>query len=125
MGDKCWFALAAEEAWSAYLLAQILPRIEAGKTHSFRLEKQNTITVGKDLLELEINKKVQRLTSARISEIKVANDKIAIKEEGAREGWIFSEGVHSFSFNDMGNARTFLALVEEVFGIPVIAEKSL
>jgi hypothetical protein len=117
--DKYRFALAAEEGWSAYLLAAILPRIEAGETYLFRLQKRNSITVSKDFLELEINKKVQRLTSNQISEVKVANDKVALKEEGAREGWFHSEGVHSFSFSDLGNARVFLSLMEQEFGIPV------
>ena len=27
-----------------------------------------------------------------------------LKEEGAKEGWFLSEGVHSFSYSDLGNA---------------------
>jgi hypothetical protein len=117
--DKYRFVLAAEEGWSDYLLAVILPRIDAGETHVFRLQKQNSVKVSKDVLELQINKKVQRFTSNQLSEVKVANGKIALKEEGAREGWFLSEGVHSFSFSDLGNARVFLSLMEQVFGIPV------
>jgi hypothetical protein len=117
--DKYRFALAAEEGWSDYLLAEILPRIDAGETHVFRLQKQNRVKVSKDVLELEINKKVQRFTSDQLSEVKVANGKIALKEEGAKEGWFISEGVHSFSFSDLGNARVFLSVMEQVFGIPV------
>ena len=117
--DKYRFALAAEERWSEYLLAAILPRIDAGETHVFRLQKRNTIKVNRDFLELELNKKVQRFTSNQLSEAKVANGKIALKEEGAREGWFLSKGVHSFAYSDLGNARVFLSLMEQVFGIPV------
>ena len=117
--DKYRFALVAEEAWSDYLLAVIMPRLDAGETQLFRLQKQNCIRVSNDFVELEINKKVQRLTSNQLSEVKVANGKVALKEEGAKEGWFHSEGVHSFSFSELGNARVFLSLMEQVFGLPV------
>ena len=59
------------------------------------------------------------LSFNQLSEIKVANGKVALKEEGAKEGRFFSAGVHSFSFGDLGNARVFLSLIEQVYGIPV------
>ena len=105
--DKYRFALAAEEGWSAYLLAAIQPRIEAGETYIFRLQKQNNIKVSNDFLELDINKKVKRFTFDQIAEFKVKDDKIMLKEEGAKEGWFLSEGVHSFSYSDLGNAGAF------------------
>ena len=117
--DKYRFAISAEEGWSAYLLDAMLPRIDAGEACLFRLQKRNNIKVGKDSLELEINNKVQRFTSNQLSEVKVANGKVALKEEGAKEGWFLSEGVHSFSYSDLGNAAVFLSLMEQVFGLPV------
>jgi hypothetical protein len=117
--DKYRFALAAEVGWSAYLLASILPQIEAGETYVFRLQKQNNIKVSNDSLELEIKKKVQRFTFEQLAEVKVKDGKVMLKEEGAREGWFQSEGVHSFAYSDLGNARLFLLLMEQGFGIPI------
>ncbi len=117
--DKYRFALAAEEGWSAYLLAAIQPRIEAGETCLFRLQKQNNIKVSNDFLELDIKKKIQRFPFEQIAEFKVKDDKIMLKEEGAKEGWFLSEGVHSFAYSDLGNARAFLLLMEQGFAIPI------
>jgi hypothetical protein len=119
--DKYHFALAAEEAWSHYLLADILTSLQHGASYTFRLRGRDGICFHKDYLELTLNNKVQRFYPGDLTDIRVKEGTIALKEPGAKEGWFTSTGIHSFSFDELANARLFLMLVEQTYGIPTNA----
>jgi hypothetical protein len=119
--DQYYFGLAAETAWSDYLLQQILPQIRAGQAYTFKLGKGKRIVFNKDFLELQVDGRAQRFYPQDLNEVRVKEGKVSLKEPGAREGWFTSSGVHTFSFADLANAQVFLLLVENVFGVPLSA----
>ncbi len=115
--DKYRFALAAEEAWSAHLLAKIIPQLQAGTSYKFRLGRRDGICIEKDYLELARKGTVQRFYQDDLMEVSVNEGKIALKEPSAKEGWFTSTGVHYFSFAELANARVFLLLLERLYGV--------
>jgi hypothetical protein len=115
--DKYHFALATQQAWSQYLLARVVPAIRAGKTYTFRHKGRDAISCFKDFLEIHHKGNVQRYYAKDLTEVRVKEGKIALKEVGSNEGWFTSTGVHCFWNADLANAHAFLMLLQHVYGV--------
>lgn len=113
------FAQEAEQAWSIFLLNKIIPDLNAGRSHRFRLSGDNFIDLRGDSLKLHLHGNVQKFTAADLAEMRIQQGQISLKEPGSREGWFTSSGVHSFTFGELSNARVFILLMDQVFNIPI------
>jgi hypothetical protein len=111
------FALAAEEAWSMYLLDMVVTEIQAGRAYTFLLSGEDGICCHKDFVELHQHKGVQRFYPGDLAEVAIKQGVITLKEPNAKEGWFTSTGVHSFSFAQLANAQVFLMLLTRLYGV--------
>lgn len=117
--NRFHLATLVEEGWNNHLLERILPILRAGNTYTFRLKGQNGIECGPESLILRLQGKVQTFYPIDLRGVRVQQGSISLEEPGAKEGWFTSEGIHTFSFKDLANARIFLMLLQRYYDIPV------
>jgi hypothetical protein len=107
----------AEQSWSRYLVAKVLPAIRDGQPYTFKLKARDGICCAKDALELIRKGRVLQLRPEELSQVTMQDGKIFLQEPGASVGWLSSTGVHYISSANLANARAFLLLVEELYGV--------
>lgn len=117
VSDPYYFALAAEAAWSQYLLKNIDRLTDDDDMVFFALTRGNYIQIGKDLFILKLGKDTIELEADDIEQVMVENGIVYIKEVGGKQGWFSNTGVHQFAYQDLGNAQFFSFAMDKMLGI--------
>lgn len=113
------FAKQAENVWSAHLLKIVLAKLKEGGSYTFPLAADDYIRLRRDSLRLHLQGKIQEFSSDEITEMRIEQGHVSLKEPGARAGWFTESGIHRFEFGDIANAHVFILLMNKGFGIPI------
>ncbi len=115
--DPYHFAVAAEIAWSVYLLRQAPPQLADGGSIRFGLRGSDCIRLGDGFISLTRKGETITLRGDEIGRIRIQQGVVAILEPDAREGWFSSSGVYKFAYAELANAQFFIILIEHLFGV--------
>lgn len=115
--DPYYFALAAEGAWSQYLLQNMDELVDDDGLLFFPLTRGNHVQLGKRLLVIRQGDKAIQLAADEIEQISVENGLVIIREVGGKDGWFVKSGFHQFKYDDLGNAQFFRFAVAQLLGI--------
>jgi hypothetical protein len=117
--DPYYFALSAEMAWTMYLFRNMDKVMTTKDTLIFGLRGNDFVEIGSGYLILSQRMQEIRFEAEQIAAMPIQNGVVAIHEHGATQGWFSSSGIHSFPYQDLGNARFFLYACEKLLGIRV------
>jgi len=117
--DPVYFALAAEAAWTLWLLDDADRRIDRGETVTFRLGKEHVVRLGRGVVFFVGERGEERWAAEEIAEAALDNGVLRVRRFGAREGWGDGGGEFRFDLGRLSNARLFLRLLETAAGVPV------
>jgi hypothetical protein len=118
--DPVHFALAAELAWTLWLLGDAYRRIDRAETVPFRLGERHGVGVGRGHLIFVRDQNEERWAAEEIAEAVLENGILRIRRFDAREGWeATGGGEFRFDLGQLSNARLFLRLLETAAGVPV------
>ena len=117
--DPFYFALAAEAAWSQYLLKNIDRLTDDDNLIFFALTRGNYVQLGKGLFILKLGKNTMELEADHIESITMNNGIVYVKEAGGKQGWFSNTGIHQFAYKDLGNAQFFIFAVEKLLEIQI------
>jgi hypothetical protein len=113
-------ARAAELAWSMHLFDRTVRELERAGVVKFSVSGRDWIGVGPGFLELCFGgKPPARCDRADLSLVSVKNGYFTMKRKDAKVGWFSSEGVFTFPYANMANARVFLFALDKLGGIQV------
>lgn len=115
--DQYYFALAAELAWSEYLLERFRTKLADGGSIKFALRGNDWVRIGPGLLVLNRRGDKIDFEGDDIARVRISQGVVAILEPGAKEGWFSSKGVYKFNYQDLANAQFFLFLMERLLGV--------
>lgn len=118
-GDKFHFARAAEDAWTSFVLAHAITAIDDNGAVRFNLKFGDHINLGPGYVELHIGRKAARCSTREIARLRIDQGVVTLRRENANDGFlgIGTNGVFSFDYADIGNARLFFALFDRLVGI--------
>ena len=117
--DPFHFALAAEHAWTVYLVGDALRQMETNGWVAFRLGGGKVIRLGERRLQFHWGDKPERWEDDEVGEAVIHQGVVKIKHADAKEGWFSSQGVYKFNFSELANARLFFHLMEKIVQCPV------
>jgi hypothetical protein len=118
--DPVHFALAAEVAWTLWLLGDAQRRIDRGEAVTFRLGREHAVRLGRGFLVFVGGRGEERWAAEEIAEAGLDNGIFRVRRFGAREGWgADGGGEFRFGLGELSNARLFLRLLETAAGVPV------
>jgi hypothetical protein len=117
VSDPFYFALAAEAAWSQYLLKNIDRLTDEDNLVFFALTRGNYVQLGEGVFILKQGNNTIELEADDIEQITVDNGIISIREVGGKQGWFANKGVHQFAYQDLGNAQFFSFAMDKMLGI--------
>jgi hypothetical protein len=112
-----YFALAAENAWTAYLYRKFERALAEGELLSFNLKRRDRIEVEPELIRILQGGRTTELCRADIASMTIDDGIVYVFEHGAKEGWLANKGIHQFPYRDLDNARFFLFALENFLGI--------
>jgi hypothetical protein len=114
--DRYHFACAAEVAWSLHYLERAQAELkERGSVH-FALDGENWVDVGPGFVELSFRGQAARCDVADIAQVSINQGTFTIKRKDAKVGWFSSNGVFSFQYGRMANAKVFLFSLDKLAG---------
>jgi hypothetical protein len=115
--DPFHFAERAEVAWSLFLFDRAGRELEQNGAIRFNLGGANWLAIGPGFIDIGRKEGVERWTRAEIAGISAKDGSLKIKRTDAKEGWFSSQGVFSFPYAQMANARLFLIATDRLLGI--------
>jgi hypothetical protein len=116
--DPYHFALAAQAAWTAYLLPGARADLERGRTVRFPLTRGRWLGIRKGALVLCTGKEEEAWVADELEALDVVQDTASFRLRGVRRGLIFnSAGEFKFQISKMVNVRLFFVLVAEELGL--------
>ena len=121
----CHFAVAAEKAWSDFLLPQVMSELQRQGSSRFlvnrALSATQYATLSPGSVELPTAKRPVRLLSHEIADILVFQGLIMIRRHGAKDRGFpsndGSDGIFRLSYGSVANVKIFLRLLEQVVGV--------
>jgi len=119
--DDAWhFCAAAEAAWSKHRVGRLQADLDREGFVAFPCET-GEIRVAPGLIELIDKKGSHRLTPDDVERFVLHQGSFEIRARGAKEGFLglFTDGIHRFSYDSVGNARLLLHCVEQLTGVAV------
>ncbi|MCE9532826.1 MAG: hypothetical protein K8T89_17145 [Planctomycetes bacterium] len=108
------FCIAAEAAWSRYLLKPVLNRLKRDRSVTFNLKNGTVIEVGEGWIDFIVGNQSNRFTREELASAKLNDGEFEIKAKVAIEGWFRSTGIFRFSFKNIANASMFILLFEKL-----------
>ena len=114
-GDPYYFAVAAEIAWSQLLLEIIAKELESQGFILFRVNKNDTVSIGPGFMEFSFGSKAQRITVEEIGAFSLNQGTFSVKHKDAK--WFSGKGKFSFDYSRMANARLFLLAIDRLCGL--------
>jgi len=118
--DPVHFALAAEAAWTRWLIGDAYRCIDRGKDVTFRLGRSQAVRVGRGFVVFVRPQGEERWAAEEIADAVVADGFFAVRRFDAREGWTTDGGgAFRFDLGELSNARLFLCLLRTAAGVPV------
>jgi hypothetical protein len=117
--DKYHFALAAEQAWSAFALERARSSLANSGTVSFRLGGNNELIVGSGFLEIVQNRQTARVSTEEIGRVTILQGVVTVRRKDAKTGFfgIGSSGIFNFNYKDIANAKLFIILFDALVGV--------
>jgi hypothetical protein len=116
------FARAAELAWSNFLLPTAQHQYETMGYVQFNLSGQDWVRVGQQCVELFQRGQVQQCPTNNIATFSINQGVFTVRLKDAKSGFlgIGSNGIFSFNYAGMANARLFLFVMSELAGIQLV-----
>lgn len=111
-----YFAAAAERAWSLYLLPELRARAWHGQSVTFPITGKGALTVSRDGINIHIGGKDEFVPRNNIGNLAIKAGQVTIARKDFKAGVLGfgKDGIYSFPYASLSNARLFLALVAEV-----------
>jgi hypothetical protein len=110
-----YFARAAEDAWSKYLLDQAQAQLKQSGFIHFNIKPGQYVRVGPGWLEFRLKNDVARIAKEDIKTCTLAFGTFHIAHRDA--GWFSRQGKFSFNYSSMANARVFLLALDKLVGL--------
>jgi hypothetical protein len=117
--DPYYYALAAEAAWTFYLLQNAYRQVTMGNTVLFNLKSEEWIRLGEGLIVFSNDGQPEEWEADEVRGATIQQGVVRILRKDAKEGWFSTRGVRKFSFDQMANAQLFFHMMEKVVGVPV------
>jgi hypothetical protein len=117
--DAFHFGLAAETAWTLFLLAQAQRQMEMAGCIVFNLNGRQSLRLTPRGLTIAQGGALREWATDEIEAVVVDSGVLKIKRRDAKEGWFSSSGVAKFPFDRLANARLFLHLMGSLLGVRV------
>jgi hypothetical protein len=117
--DPYHYGLAAEMAWTFYLLGQVPRQLELAGYVAFNLRGGHSVTVAPKALTARLGGEPVEWSAEDIEAVVLDKGVIKIKRTDAREGWFSASGVIKFPYDTLANARLFLHLMNKLVGVRV------
>jgi hypothetical protein len=116
-GEPYRYALAAEAAWSNYLLAQVRTRLLMSETVPFSLGGSDWVRLGQRQLILCLKGQTIECDVEDIAEMRLHQGWFEVRRKDAQRGWFSSTGVFKFPYAHLANAQLFLFLLDQLLGL--------
>lgn len=116
-GNLWYFARAAEDAWSNFLLGSLNEQLNQLGYVEFPISGAlNAVRIGLGFMEFEEKKgNCQRVNVADMQDIRLGNGVFQFKHKDAT--WWSGKGKYSFSYSTIPNARLFIICLDKLAGI--------
>jgi hypothetical protein len=117
--DPFHFAVAAEVAWSVFLLDLAQDELETFGALQFNLGGADRVRVGPGFIEMHLRGRTERIEAADIGGISLQDGAFTVKHREARRGFLGfgSSGYFSFPYSQMANARLFFLALDRLLGL--------
>lgn len=113
-GDLYNWGVAAEIAWSQFLLEDATAELKDRGVYEFGLGGSDFVRIGPGWVEFNLRGQTYHCTQEELATSSIANGQLTIKRRDAKEGWFSSKGVFKFPYREIGNARLFMLLFQHL-----------
>ena len=111
------FGQAADAVWSKRIIEKFEPVLAKGGTVEFRVFADSVACVGMGFVEFRFGRRVERLTPAEVSVIKIDDGALHIETNSRK--WYQGGRVCRISYDHISNAKAFLTLLQKYGGFYV------
>jgi hypothetical protein len=117
--DPYHFALAAETAWSKYMLDAVNQELKRTGSYRFNLKGSNYVMTGPGFIDLSIGGQKVRCMVDEIAKVELIQGVVSVRRKDAEDGLlgIGSTGTFKFNYSDLANGRVFMMLLDQLVGI--------
>jgi hypothetical protein len=113
--DPYYFPLAAEVAWSEYLLDRAADELARKGFLRFNLSRYQAVRVGPGFIEFAWDGETQRFLDKDIGKFTLEQGTFRIHHKDAK--WFSAAGKYSFLYGEMPNAKLFLLALDRFLKI--------
>jgi hypothetical protein len=112
--DRYHFALAAEHAWTVFMLDHTLQQLTQGQSVNFEMKNGDTLTLSTDAIELKRKGETIRLGYEDVPQLSVHQGVMTLSSKDTTRSFFGTTGVYSFKYHDVPNAQLLLLLFNTI-----------
>ncbi len=117
--DPYHYALAAEMAWTFYLLNQIQPQLQTSGSIFFGLGGRDWVRLAEQKMILFYKGETVECEADEIAHVSIEQGMFEVRRKDAKKGWFSSTGIFKFPYGNLANAQLFLFLLDKLVGVRV------
>ena len=115
-----YFAVAAEAAWTDFVLRRSEPEFRQSGFLSFVVDKCDRVSVGNGVIRLEIGNRSEQLRRDDIAGFSLHEGVFSIRSREAK--WSGRAGKFDIRYSKIANARAFISALDTLFGAGIAAQ---
>lgn len=112
--DRYYFALAAEKAWTVFMLERTLQQLAQGQSLAFEIKNGDTLTLGADAVELKRKGETIRLGYEDVPQLSVHQGVMTLSSKDTTRSFFGMTGAYKFKYHDVPNAQLLLLLFNTI-----------